>query len=100
MSLYVRRISQQWVGKYNLFDFIQDSFLDSPISYFSSKDIMREYLRRVLTNEIEDTKFLQEDVFPDEENIWLFVVDKEKETTYIVKVEFELNVSLHCIYEE
>lgn len=100
MPLYVRRIAQRWVGKYNLFDFIQDSFIDYPVNCFSNKDILKEYLRRVLMKEQKDTALLQEDAFSDEENIWLFIVDKEMETSYIMKVEFDMNVSLHCINEE
>ena len=99
MSLYVRRISQRWVGKYNLFNFVQHSFDDQPISYFSDKDELREYLKRIIKKETKDTELLRDDVFVGEENIWLFIVDKEMETTYVVKVEFDMNVSLHVINE-
>ena len=100
MPLYVRRISQNWVLKYNLFNFIQGTYIGYPVNCFSDKDTMKEYLRKIIMKEVVDTKFLREDVFPNEENIWLFVVDKEMETSYVVKVEFDMKVSLHCINEE
>lgn len=97
MALYVRRISYKWVGKYNLLHFIQDSYAGYPVTHFDNKEEIKRYLRRVLMKEIADTNFIRADVFPDEEFIWLYIVDMELREGYSVKVEFTAGVTLHGV---
>jgi hypothetical protein len=96
MALYVRRISQSWVGKYTLLHFIQETYNGYPVYMFNNKESLEEHLKKVYLDELE-SDILQEHVFLDEDMVWFYVADTELEQGYPLKIDFEVKVHINAI---
>jgi len=95
MTLYVRRIAQRRVGKYDLFHFIQETHNGYGFSAFSTLQDLENYLVNVVSGLSDDDSLLQKKVFLDERNIWLFIVDTEKKDFYSSGVTFTTTIKIN-----
>ena len=94
MTLFVRRISYKWTDKYTMFHFIQESFAGFP--FFNEKDLgtLEERLKKIFIDNTGNDTLLQDHVYTDDDNIWLYVVDTEKQEAYAMNVKFEPTILL------
>jgi len=92
MTLYVRRISQKWVGKYDLYTFIGDTRAGYDSQEFTDVKHFERFLDSAKNHRAVLNPLIKEEVFTEESEIYLFFVDMEEKKTYIGKVEFGIDM--------